>query len=57
MSNSKIPLRKDVPAKDKWDLSSIYKSDEEWEADLALLPSLTQNVLKFKGKLAQSSQT
>ena len=31
MSNSKIPLRKDVPAKDKWDLSSIYKSDEEWE--------------------------
>jgi oligoendopeptidase F len=57
MSNSKIPLRKDVPAKDKWDLSSIYKSDEEWEADLALLPSLTQNLLKFKGKLAQSSQT
>ena len=56
MSNSKIPLRKDVPAKDKWDLSSIYKSDEEWEADLALLPSLTQNVLKFKGNLAQSSQ-
>ena len=53
MSNSKIPLRKDVPAKDKWDLSSIYKSDEEWEADLALLPSLTQNVLKFKGKLAE----
>ena len=29
MATKKIPARKDVPAKDKWDLSSIYKNDEE----------------------------
>ena len=30
MSTNKIPLRDEVPAKDKWDLSSIFKSDDEW---------------------------
>ena len=29
-----IPARKDVPAKDKWNLSSIYKSDEQWEQEI-----------------------
>ena len=31
MADHKIPARKDVPAENKWNLSSIYKSDEEWE--------------------------
>ena len=34
MSTNKIPLRDEVPAKDKWDLSSIFKSDDEWEEAL-----------------------
>ena len=32
--NSKIPTRDEVEEKNKWDLSSIYKSDDEWEAAL-----------------------
>ena len=46
-----IPSRKDVNPKDKWDLSSIYKSVEEWEKALAELPALSQAVAAFKGKL------
>ena len=42
-----IPARKDVPSKDKWDLSSIYKSDDEWEAALKSLPELTKKAAAF----------
>ncbi len=55
MSTNKIPLRKDVPEKDKWDLSTLYKSDESWEDDFKTLPEYTEKLLKLKGKLAESS--
>ena len=46
-----IPSRKDVNSKDKWDLSSIYKSVDEWEKALAGLGELSKAVEAFKGKL------
>lgn len=52
-----IPARKDVPAKDKWDLSSIYKSDDEWEKALKSLPELTKKVAAYKGRLGESAIT
>ncbi len=52
-----IPSRKDVPAKDKWDLSSIFNSDSDWEAALNGLPELTKKVEVFKGKLAEGPDT
>ena len=52
-----IPARKDVPAKDKWNLSSIYKSDEQWEQEIKKIPEFTKQVLQFKGKLAESSDS
>ena len=55
--NSKIPTRDEVEEKNKWDLSSIYKSDDEWEAALKTLPELTKKVAEFKGKLGSSSET
>ena len=57
MSTKTIPARKDVSAKDKWDLSSIYKSDEEWEAALKTIPELTKNTAVFKGRLGESAET
>ena len=57
MSNSTIPNRSEVPANDKWDLSILYKSNEEWEKDLSLIPELIKNFTDFKGKLASSPQT
>ena len=51
---NKIPLRSEVPAGDKWDLSTLYKSDEDWEKALSSIKNLTAEVVKFKGKLADS---
>ena len=57
MSTNKIPLRDEVPAKDKWDLSSIFKSDDEWEEALKSLPAITKKVAAYKGKLGESDKT
>ena len=57
MKNSTIPARKDVPESDKWNLSSIYKSVQEWEDALKKLPELTKTAASFKGKLGESSTT
>ena len=46
-----IPPRKDVKTEDKWDLSSLYKSAEEWENALEQLGDLSKTVAAFKGKL------
>ncbi len=46
-----IPSRKDVNPKDKWDLSSIYKSIDEWEKALKEMPGLGDAVAAYKGKL------
>lgn len=52
----KIPQRKDVPAKDKWNLDSIFKSDEEWEQALKEIPDLSKKVAAYKGRLGESAQ-
>ena len=57
MSTKTIPARKDVPEKDKWNLSSIYKSDDEWEAALKALPELTKKAAAYKGRLGESAET
>src|SRR5574344_290122 len=57
MKTETIPLRKDVPASDKWDLTKLYKSDKDWEADLKKISSLTKKVASYKGKLGSSSAT
>ncbi len=54
--SEKIRARKDVPASDKWNLDSIYKSDAEWEADLKALPELTKKAAAYKGRLGQSKK-
>ena len=55
MAQNTIPLRKDVPASDKWDLSTLYATTDEWEAALAEIPALTEKAAACKGTLASSS--
>lgn len=57
MKDEIIPLRKDVPQEYKWDLTKLYNSDSEWEADLAKIPELTKKLCEFKGKLSQDKET
>ena len=56
MNENIIPLRKDVPEQDKWDLSTLFKSDEEWDESLNKISSLAQEIAQFKGKLADSPE-
>ena len=37
-----------------WDLSHLYKSNEEFEKDLKIVKKYVENIKKFKGKLNQS---
>ena len=53
----KIPQRKDVTEKDKCNLSSIFKSDDEWEQALKEIPALSTKVAAYKGRLGESSAT
>ena len=57
MSTNKIPTRNEIPENDKWNLSSIFKSNNEWEAALKEIEPLTKEVLKYKGRLSESSGT
>ncbi len=54
MNNENIPLRKDVPQKDRWDLTSLYENDGQWENDLAQIPVLSAELASFKGRLSES---
>ncbi|MBP3771724.1 MAG: oligoendopeptidase F, partial [Treponema sp.] len=57
MAKNSIPTRNEVPASDKWDLSTLYKSDEDWEKALSSIKILTEKVVAFKGKLGDSSDS
>ncbi|MBP5156757.1 MAG: oligoendopeptidase F family protein [Treponema sp.] len=57
MSEENIPLRKDIPASDRWDLTALYADDRECKADLDEIPALTEKLLSFKGHLADGPET
>ncbi|MCR5614086.1 oligoendopeptidase F [Treponema sp.] len=53
MSKQKtIPTRSEIPASDKWDLTSLFKTDADWEASLSKIESLANEVASYKGKLS-----
>ncbi|MCH5289682.1 MAG: oligoendopeptidase F [Treponema sp.] len=57
MAEHSIPTRADVPAADKWDLSTLFKTNDDWETALARIPALTDALIAFKGKLGDSAQS
>ena len=57
MNSNTIPERKDVPASDKWDLTTLFKTDNDWEAALAKIESDAASVEAFQGKLASGAET
>ena len=57
MKSTKIPTRDEIAQNDKWDLTSLYLQDADWESDLTLIPDLAKELLAFKGKLSESPET
>lgn len=51
-----IPLRSEVEEKYKWNLTDIYRSDEEWEAELKWVENNLNEYKKFEGKLSDSPE-
>ena len=54
---SSIPQRTEVPAADRWDLSTLYTDDQQWEADLKRLGEYEQRIAAYRGRLAESADT
>ena len=50
-------LRCDVENKYKWDLDRIYKTEEEINNDIELVKEKSNDILKYKGRLCESSNT
>lgn len=58
MSNEKkIPTRAEIPAQDKWDLTSLFKTDDDWEKALSQIEPLAKEIATYKGKLSSSKET
>lgn len=57
MSNSstQIPARSDLPASEKWNLSSLFASDDEWEAAFGELADMVPQIEQFRGTLGESA--
>ncbi|MDR2471674.1 MAG: oligoendopeptidase F [Treponema sp.] len=50
-----IPLRSEVLAEFKWDLSSLYPGDAAWEKDLADYAAAPDRIAPFRGTLGGSA--
>lgn len=48
--------RIEIDDKYKWDLTDIYKSDEAWESDFALIEKLLPELASYSGKLGDKKQ-
>jgi oligoendopeptidase F len=51
-----LPPRSRVPDSDQWDLSSLFKSDADWEQAFALWEKEISGYARFKGKLGESAK-
>lgn len=56
MIKKTIPSRNDVKPEDTWNLSSLYKTSDEWEADLLKIANLALEVEKSKGSIVADAQ-
>lgn len=50
-----VPLRKDIKQSDKWDLTSLFKTDEEWEISLSKISELADKIVEYQGQIKNSA--
>jgi oligoendopeptidase F len=56
MTKKTIPERKDIPENHQWDLTALFKSDQDWEKWFAEVESQIHTYAGFKGHLKESVQ-
>ncbi len=52
---TKIRERNEVPKQDAWDLTSLYKTVDDWEQDIVNITEISKNLEQFKGTMVNSS--
>ncbi|GFZ27492.1 oligoendopeptidase F [Lactobacillus corticis] len=50
-----IPKRTDVPTELTWDLTRVFKNDQEWEKELSAVKAETAGLSQLKGTLSQDA--
>ena len=56
VQTSQIPKREEIDEKYKWNLTDIYKSDEDWEKDFKWIEQNINKYSSFEGKLDNSAK-
>ena len=56
MSSAEIKTRDQIKKEDKWDLSSLFASEADWEKALAEMNSTIPALSRFKGTLGESAE-
>jgi oligoendopeptidase F len=54
---SSVPERSEIDAEYRWDLDSIYASDEDWEAALEAVRERIDELAQFEGRATESAAT
>jgi oligoendopeptidase F len=54
---SKTLRRSEVPVEETWDLTDLFATEEDWEAELAAIQTDLQTVTQYKGRLSESAKT
>ncbi len=57
MPQKTIPERKDIPENNRWDLSPMFTSDEEWDLLYSEIEKKLPEYEKYRGKLGESAET
>ena len=57
MSNKSLPSRSEIPVEKTWDLTLVYKTEDDWRADLAKVKAMIPQMAAFKGRLSESGET
>ena len=52
-----VPPRADVPLAERWDLESVFPSDEAWDAAYRAAEARIPEIERFRGRLGESAAT
>jgi oligoendopeptidase F len=53
--SGEVPTRDQIALEDTWDLSQIYPTEGDWEADADRMPGLIETVANYRGALGESA--
>lgn len=56
-ATTKLPSRNEVPEQDCWDLSSLYATEADWQADFDKIADQVDRFETYQGRLGESADT